>query len=125
MAEELKTAGEKEVSQPLQATTTEQQDLTKAGQRNINLMWETTQAKIALICIIGSTIINFIVILAMLVMLNDITPAKVAVISAGLGSTNLTVGVILGFYFGRTNHDKTGGVGHKTITPEGGNTRGG
>lgn len=102
-----------EPSQPLPAKTTEQEDITKAGQRKINLIWEQTQAQIAKIAIWGWVISNFIVIIAMLFSLNEVNVTKLAVITAGLSSISLTVGIIIGFYFSRTNHSAIGGVGEK------------
>ena len=81
-------------------TTTEQQDLTTAGQRRVNLIWEYTQACIALMivaaCVIVASVLairgkaaDFPVILTSLVML------------------------VIGFYFSRTNHAAIGGTGEK------------
>lgn len=85
-------------SQP--ARTTFQEDLTVAGQRKVNLIWEYTQAIIALAVVIASVIVaswlaiigksnDFPVILTSLVML------------------------VIGFYFSRTNHTAIGGIGGK------------
>lgn len=84
------------------AKTTFQEDLTHAGQRQINLIWERTQAAIAL-AVVGATM------------------------GAGLGGMfwNLQIptlmavafGTVVGFYFSRTNHAAIGGVGSKTQAP--------
>lgn len=100
-------------SQPMAATTTEQQDITKAGQRKINLIWETTQSHIAKAAIAGWLILNFIVVCSLLFSNKDINATKMAVIAAALSSISLTVGIIIGFYFSRTNHSAIGGVGIK------------
>lgn len=91
--------------------TTEQQDLIMAGQRHINLMWETTQSRIALVSVFVGMIINSALLLTVVVIKKDITTSKVAVISNCLGFINLTVGIVIGFYFSRTNHTKVGGIG--------------
>jgi hypothetical protein len=81
-------------------TTTVQQDLTTAGQRRVNLIWEYTQAIIAISVVMASVVVaswlallgrggEFPVILTSLVML------------------------IIGFYFSRTNHQAIGGTGLK------------
>jgi hypothetical protein len=81
-------------------TTTEQEDLTTAGQRKVNLIWEYTQAAIAIMivltCVIVAAVLaireqgdKFPVILSSLVML------------------------VIGFYFSRTNHAAIGGTGKK------------
>lgn len=100
-------------SQPLTATTTEQQDITKAGQRKINLIWERTQSKIALMTVIAWVVISAAVIGSMIFSDRDINATKMAVVTAGLSSISLTVGIIIGFYFSRTNHSAIGGVGEK------------
>lgn len=101
-------------SQPLPAKTTEQEDIARHGQRVINLLWEKTQSKIALLCIGGTMLINVIVVGAMLFTKFEISSVKIAVISASLASMGLTVGIIIGFYFGRTNHTLTGGIKDNT-----------
>lgn len=100
-------------SQPLPATSTEQEDITRAGQRIINLLWEKTQSKVALLCIGGTMLVNVLVVGAMLFYQNEISPVKITVITSSLASMGLTVGIIIGFYFGRTNHTLTGGIKDK------------
>lgn len=110
-------------SQPLPATTTEQEDLTKSGQRNINLIWEHTQAKIALICVWVWLIMSSVIISVMLFAGEDIDATKTAVITTVLSSLSLTVGIVIGFYFSRTNHTAIGGVGKKPASNQEGGTR--
>lgn len=78
---------------PLPATTTHQEDLTTLGQRKINLIWEFTQAVIA-VMITGAVIFSSV---------------------RGIASSELTNSffLIIGFYFSRTNHTAIGGVGAK------------
>jgi hypothetical protein len=80
------------------AKTTFQEDLTHAGQRQINLIWERTQAAIALGVV-------FITMLAGLwgMVNNQQIPTLMAV----------AFGTVVGFYFSRTNHAAIGGVGRK------------
>lgn len=79
----------------LKPTTTEEQDTVTAGQRRINIMWETTQALIALM----------------------VTAALIYVSVKGIEGEELKNAffLIIGFYFSRTNHTNVGGVGHKRI----------
>lgn len=87
------------------AKTTYQEDLTHAGQRQINLIWETTQMRVALSVIWASLGVS----------------ATLAVFGKFLGTPDLQLAAVVfvfgvanlvtGFYFGRTNHSKTGGVG--------------
>lgn len=78
---------------PKAPTTTTQQDLTVAGQRKINLIWEVTQAGIALM-------ITAAVIYTMIT-----SKANEQVSNAFF--------LIIGFYFSRTNHQAIGGIGDK------------
>lgn len=93
--------------------TTKQQDLVVAGQRAVNLLWETTQSKIALWVIGVGMFINSALIVALVLIGKDITVNRLAVISIALQFINLTAGIVIGFYFSRTNHTNIGGVGPK------------
>lgn len=89
------------------ATTTFEQNLTTASQRNINLIWETTQMKVALSVIWVSLMVA----------------ASLAVLGKFLGSPDIQLAAVVflfgvanlvtGFYFGRTNHTKSGGIGDR------------
>jgi len=85
-------------SVPLPATTTSQQDLTTAGQRRVNLLWEYTQAIIALIVTICTMAAG-----AYATFNRSETPPVL----------NISFGMVIGFYFSRTNHAAIGGVGRK------------
>ena len=88
----------------VQATTTAQEDLTTAGQRRVNLIWERTQSALAL----GITLANLGACLFMLV-------ARIPVGEYPQILANAFF-VVLGFYFGRTNHSAVGGIGVKAST---------
>ena len=91
---------------PLPPTTTRQEDLKTAGQRKINIIWETTQAVIALL-VTGTGMYTA----AQLALRSDASDAnKAMAITAFLLISN-TVFLVIGFYFGRTNHQRVGGVG--------------
>jgi hypothetical protein len=79
-------------------TTTVQEDLTTAGQRKINLIWEYTQA------IIAVSVIAVSMVAAVVAMVQD------KEVSAFL---SFVCGNVVGFYFSRTNHAAIGGVGPK------------
>ena len=80
------------------ARTTFQEDLTTAGQRKVNLIWEYTQAAIALMVVLATLIAGAIG------MLKDVqVPTIIAV----------AFGMVTGFYFSRTNHAAIGGIGPK------------
>lgn len=77
----------------LSPTTTHQEDLTTLGQRKVNLIWEYTQALVAVS-------ITCAVIYAELTKIDSITIRSAFFL-------------IIGFYFSRTNHSAIGGVGKK------------
>lgn len=85
----------------LPPTTTVQDDITKAGQRKVNLIWEYTQSTIALTLLLAS--VTIFVYQAMHPTLNVQFPP---ILSNGLF-------MVLGFYFARTNHAAIGGIGPK------------
>lgn len=103
----------KESQQILAPSTTEEEDRVALGQRTINLIWENTQSKIALLSVFSSQIINMAVILILLFKEGDTKSDVIAVITACIAAMNLTVGIIIGFYFSRTNHSAIGGTGKK------------
>jgi len=86
-----------EPEQSLAPTTTTQQDITTAGQRRINLIWEYTQASIALL----------------------VTLALIYTAISKVDSPEIRDAffLIVGFYFSRTNHAAIGGVGIKPHQP--------
>ncbi len=71
-------------------STTEEEDRQTFGQRRINLIWEATQATIAV----------------------SVTIATVIGALWGVESDVLSNSffLVVGFYFGRTNHQRIGGV---------------
>ena len=79
-------------------TTTAAADLVVAGQRRINLVWEFTQAIVA-ISVTGSTLY---------------VAGTMAVRGQGNDGAFLLLSnvffLVIGQYFSRTNHTKTGGV---------------
>jgi hypothetical protein len=83
------------------ATTTFQQDLTAAGQRHINVKWETTQQIIAVVIASAVTVAcSWLIVGGKDDSLR--TPAFMLLSNAFF--------LVVGTYFQRTNHTKTGGV---------------
>lgn len=82
----------------LPPTTTEQEDMVTAGQRKVNLIWEYTQAFIAILTVIVS------LVAALWAMSQN------REVSAFL---SFIAGNVVGFYFSRTNHQAIGGTGRK------------
>jgi len=85
----------------LPAKTTFQEDLTTASQRRVNLVWEYTQAAIAIIVVVAT------VICGVVGMVKDISVPTII---------SVAFGMITGFYFSRTNHASIGGIGQKPET---------
>ena len=80
------------------------------GQRTVNMIWETTQMHIALAVIWTSLIVGGVLAVAGKYL--GTTDVQLAAIVFLFGVANL----VTGFYFGRTNHTRQGGVG--TIKPD-------
>lgn len=93
------------IHEPLPPTTTAAQDLTAKGQRGINLIWEQTQSYISL-SVVGTTCGGVIVSV-----IGRFFAPQLAVTFPAEWWT--IVGLVIGFYFGRTNHTRTGGVGDR------------
>lgn len=95
----------------LAPTTTEQDDLVTQAQREINKIWEVTQSRIALIVVGGGIAVNSFLVMIVALLGIEITVTRLSVITICLQFINLTVGVVIGFYFSRMNHANRGGVG--------------
>jgi len=108
--QDRQTAGERLALRTAPPRTTEEQDRTTAGQRLVNLMWESTQRQIAIAVIGASLLVALILAVGGKVLgTPDIQLAAVVFL---FGVANL----VTGFYFGRTNHARTGGVGGDKVT---------
>ena len=90
------------------ATTTSEQDRHTAGQRRINLAWEYTQSVIAQATV--GTVLFVAAKIALIASRQDANDKQMAMaITAFVLLSNLA-SLIIGFYFGRTNHQRVGGV---------------
>jgi hypothetical protein len=83
----------------LPSTTTVEQNLRTASQRKVNLVWEYTQAAIA----IGVVIANIVYVFTIL--FTGDPSAQSASASSLLANAFF---LVIGFYFGRTNHARIG-----------------
>ncbi len=88
----------------LPATTTHQEDITTAGQRRVNLIWEYTQAIIALVVVMATMASG---VFMAYTHSQDQLPTIMSV----------AFGTVVGFYFSRTNHAAIGGIGPKPSEP--------
>jgi hypothetical protein len=88
--------------QSAQPTTTQEQDRKTESQREINRMWERTQSWIALWVVSANIIYVFV---------HPFLPP-----SAKDGALLLSNAffLVIGFYFGRTNHTNVGGIPKET-----------
>lgn len=85
----------------LEQPNAEQQALITAGQRKINLIWEYTQAIIAIVTVIGNVVVG------MFFAFNRISSGEYPLVLSS------SLFLIIGFYFSRSNHAAIGGVGRK------------
>jgi hypothetical protein len=93
-----------EAAPPLPPSTTAQQDLTTAGQRKVNLIWEYTQALIALV-VVSAT------------MAAGLRASFTASETPLPTIMSVAFGTVVGFYFSRTNHAAIGSIGPKPNQP--------
>jgi len=89
----------------LAPTTTTQEDLTTAGQRRINMIWEFTQAFIASMVVLANMIVG--VYQGLVPYTGQGARLEFPVILSS------SLFLVVGFYFSRTNHAAIGGVGEK------------
>jgi hypothetical protein len=82
---------------PARATTTTEEDMHSASQRKINLIWESTQMAIALI------VVTTAMAAGLYTTFSGTEKAIPTILSVAFGT-------VVGFYFGRTNHQYVGGV---------------
>lgn len=112
----------------LTPTTTEEEDVASEsrrqaqiamteGQQLINKIWEVTQSRIALMVVASGVAINSVIVTAIVFLNKEVSVTQLALISISLQFINLTTGIVIGFYFSRTNHSARGGVGDKPSEP--------
>jgi hypothetical protein len=85
-------------------TSTEEEERISLGQRTVNLIWEHTQMKVALSVIWAALLVA--AVLAVLGKYLGSPDIQLAAVVFLFGVANL----VTGFYFGRTNHQRIGGV---------------
>ena len=90
-----------ETNQSMPPTTTVEEDKVTKGQRRVNIIWEVTQAIIALIVVIAN----------MWVGTYQGLNGESGFVMPPILSNSLFL--VIGFYFSRTNHSNVGGVGNK------------
>lgn len=88
---------------PARATTTVEENLHTASQRTVNMMWERTQRQLSLFVVIASMIDGLVITISNIMGWGGGQLQVPTIFSLGFG-------MIIGFYFGRTNHQTVGGV---------------
>lgn len=94
-----------EESLNLPSTTTKEEDKHTSSARFNDSIWEWTQSFIALIVVCSVVYTN--------VYLATNPPSASEISNSALMQLNVLGGIIVGFYFGRTNHARLGGVANK------------
>lgn len=88
---------------PAQATTTSEEQRHTQSQRDVNLIWEKTQRQLSLIVVAAAMINGTWVTVANAFHISGAEIQTPTIFSLGFG-------MVCGFYFGRTNHQRVGGV---------------
>lgn len=78
------------------------------GQRRINLIWEITQAFVALAVTFTTLFVSARIVLYGI---EHPEQAPTSYLTAAFLLLSNAFFLVIGFYFGRTNHQRTGGVG--------------
>src|SRR5678815_930441 len=100
--QDKQTAGVRDAESIQAAGIREAEIRRTAGQRYTSLMWESTQALIALSVVVTTLFIDGKVAL--------MGGTTTEVQSSALMQLNVMAALVTGFYFGRTNHQRVGGV---------------
>lgn len=106
--QDLEAESRRAMAERIAPRTTEEEDRRSAGQRAINLTWENTQRLIAL-----SVTWVSLTVAAWLAVMGATESVQTAALVFVFGVANL----VIGFYFGRTNHQRSGGVGGDMAGP--------
>lgn len=97
-ADVLRTAGQREEAA-----------LGNEGRRRVNLLWEQTQMRIAIIVVLGMKAAHLAVVgvvLVLLVLHPESSLPLVSVLMGTLSALSSTMSLVVGFYFGRTDHQR-------------------
>ena len=96
------------VTDNIASTTTVEEDKHTKSARFNDSIWEFTQSFIAVVVILAVVHTNAYLSLYGSNSTNDIS-------TSALMQINVLGGIIVGFYFGRTNHARSGGVMQKKV----------
>ncbi len=104
----LASAGVREAAVLQTAGRREAAVLQTAGQRRVNLLWEATQSIVAILVV---SVTLTVAALAAREGMKTNTVQAVATLNSAMTMLSNSLFLVIGFYFGRTNHTRTGGVG--------------
>lgn len=108
----LDTAGSRDAAVLRAAGDRDAAVLRSQGQRDINLIWESTQRKVALSVTYGSlTVATVLAIFGKWLGVPDLQMAALVFLCS-------VCNLVTGFYFGRTNHARTGGIGGDQVVQD-------
>ena len=93
---------------PAQATTTTEEDRHTRNQRHVNLIWEFTQAFVAVSVVI--TVLYISARIALTALAPEATEKQSGLATTAFVLLSSLASLVIGFYFGRTNHQNVGGV---------------
>lgn len=88
--------------------TTAADDLRTEAQRWTSKLWELVQAYISCAVITIALLVNARV--AWMIIVGGVTESQIAAANSANQNINILASLIIGFYFGRTNHQKEAGV---------------
>jgi hypothetical protein len=82
------------------------------GQRGISLIQETTQMRIAILTVVGfmSAQLGVVAVIMVLILRGEPSSVVLAVLGGVLGTLSSMMTLVIGFYFGRTNHSAVTGA---------------
>lgn len=92
--------------------------LTSAGQRSTSILWETTQQRIALSVVWAALFVVAVLVLSPVIVLlitQNVPEWAVTASVAGMLFLTGVANLVIGFYFGRTNHQRVGSAGDEFI----------
>lgn len=92
----------------LPPNTTAADDLRTAGQRWTNRLWESVQAFISVTVVTACLFVNGK--LAWMAVSGASSESQIAMASSANQNINILASLIIGFYFGRVNHQREAGV---------------
>jgi regulator of protease activity HflC (stomatin/prohibitin superfamily) len=108
----LEAGGQRTAAALLAGGTLEADILRTAGQRRVNLIWEVTQAVIAML-VVGITLT--VAALAAREGMRGTSQQAISTLNSAITMLSNSLFLVIGFYFGRTNHQRVGGVGQNDI----------